>query len=266
MAYYNDENAERRSYENWHRFGSERGFFDRASDEIRSWFGDQDAEYRRRRDQAVEGRTSRLRRGTRPEWQGRGYSGASPRGSGMSELGRYDEPSRRGTAPSRRMPYFSRGEETGSWRQYRQDQYTPDYDRAEWERSGEEAYRQGQPNWFGTQPADDDYERRRLRQWYEDHTGRGPRAYQRSDDRILDAINEKLHWHPGLDATDIDVAVNSGIVTLKGTVDCRRSKNLAEDIAEDVYGVKEVHNELHVGRRTETTNQQELPSRGVLSR
>src|SRR5262249_10623533 len=35
----------------WSRGGEERGFFDRASDEVASWFGDRDAERRRREDQ-----------------------------------------------------------------------------------------------------------------------------------------------------------------------------------------------------------------------
>lgn len=40
------------------RFGrrEERGFFERAGDEISSWFGDEDAERRRREDQRMEGR------------------------------------------------------------------------------------------------------------------------------------------------------------------------------------------------------------------
>jgi osmotically-inducible protein OsmY len=37
--------------DDWSRGGEERGFFDRASDEVASWFGDRDAERRRREDQ-----------------------------------------------------------------------------------------------------------------------------------------------------------------------------------------------------------------------
>jgi hypothetical protein len=74
--------------------------------------------------------------------------------------------------------------------------------------------------------------------------GRGPRGYQRSDDRIREDVNEWLTRHPEIDASDIDVTVESCEVTLTGVVEDRRDKRLAEDIAESVPGVNEVHNQL----------------------
>jgi hypothetical protein len=76
--------------------------------------------------------------------------------------------------------------------------------------------------------------------------GRGPRNYRRSDARIEEDVNERLTAHPGIDATEIEVRVNDGEVTLAGTVDDRRSKRLAEDIADSVSGVRDVHNELRI--------------------
>lgn len=78
--------------------------------------------------------------------------------------------------------------------------------------------------------------------------GRGPRGYRRSDVRINEEINEALTRHPEIDATDIDVRVESGVVTLSGAVDDKYAKRLAEDIAEECYGVTEVRNDLRVGR------------------
>jgi hypothetical protein len=78
--------------------------------------------------------------------------------------------------------------------------------------------------------------------------GRGPKGWQRSDERVRDDINERLTDHPELDATEIQVQVNQGEVTLSGTVDERRAKRLAEDIAESVSGVKDVHNQLRVAQ------------------
>lgn len=78
------------------------------------------------------------------------------------------------------------------------------------------------------------------------HAGRGPKGYQRSDDRIREDINERLTQHPDIDATEIDVVVASGEVTLSGTVDHRRTKRLAEDVAEGVSGVRDVHNQIRV--------------------
>jgi hypothetical protein len=74
--------------------------------------------------------------------------------------------------------------------------------------------------------------------------GRGPRGYQRSDDRIREDVNEWLTRHPEIDASDIDVTVERCEVTLTGVVEDRRDKRLAEDIAESVPGVNEVHNQL----------------------
>jgi hypothetical protein len=67
--------------------------------------------------------------------------------------------------------------------------------------------------------------------------------------RIEEDVNERLTWHPYLDATDIHVRVNDGEVTLEGTVDSRQAKRLAEDVAEAVWGVTEVHNRLRVAER-----------------
>jgi BON domain/Pentapeptide repeats (8 copies) len=77
-------------------------------------------------------------------------------------------------------------------------------------------------------------------------TGRGPKNWQRSDDRIREDVNERLTDHPEIDASEIDVQVKNGEVTLTGTVDERRVKRLAEDVTENVSGVREVHNQLKV--------------------
>jgi osmotically-inducible protein OsmY len=74
--------------------------------------------------------------------------------------------------------------------------------------------------------------------------GRGPKGYQRSDERIRDDVNEWLTRHPDIDASDIDVIVERCEVTLTGAVEDRRDKRLAEDIAESVPGVNQVHNQL----------------------
>jgi hypothetical protein len=78
------------------------------------------------------------------------------------------------------------------------------------------------------------------------HSGKGPRGYQRSDERIREDISEQLTVNPDIDATNIEVEVNNGDVTLKGTVDERRAKRLAEDVTERVSGVKQVHNQIRV--------------------
>lgn len=78
--------------------------------------------------------------------------------------------------------------------------------------------------------------------------GRGPKGFQRSDERIRELVCERLHDHDDIDASDIDVTVSNGEVTLAGTVDDRRTKMLAEDVVESVSGVKDVQNSLKVDR------------------
>jgi hypothetical protein len=80
----------------------------------------------------------------------------------------------------------------------------------------------------------------------ESYVGRGPRGYRRRDERIRDEINERLTRHSGIDASDVEVRVKAGEVTLTGIVEDRREKRLAEDIAEEIFGVNDVHNELRI--------------------
>lgn len=78
------------------------------------------------------------------------------------------------------------------------------------------------------------------------YAGRGPRNYRRSDERIREDVSEELTRHPGIDASEIDVHVQDGEVTLSGTVRDRDTKYLAEDVAESCAGVTEVRDELRV--------------------
>ncbi|HWQ52804.1 MAG TPA: BON domain-containing protein [Bryobacteraceae bacterium] len=78
------------------------------------------------------------------------------------------------------------------------------------------------------------------------YAGRGPRGWHRSDERIREDIYERLTDHPDIDATDIEAQVSNGEVTLTGMVESRHVKRLAEDVVEDVSGVREVHNQLRI--------------------
>jgi hypothetical protein len=82
------------------------------------------------------------------------------------------------------------------------------------------------------------------------YTGRGPKNYQRSDDRIREDINDALTGHSDIDASDIEVVVTDGDVVLIGVVDSRDAKRLAEDIAEQTSGVRGVQNQVRVQRDT----------------
>lgn len=97
-------------------------------------------------------------------------------------------------------------------------------------------------SWFG----DEDAARRRE----QDHRGRGPAGYTRSDERIREDANDRLTEDWRVDASSISVTVESGEVTLNGTVSRREDKRRAEDIVEDISGVKHVQNNLRVQQNT----------------
>jgi osmotically-inducible protein OsmY len=78
------------------------------------------------------------------------------------------------------------------------------------------------------------------------YTGRGPKGYQRSDERIREDVSEELSLAPDIDASDIEVRVTNCIVTLDGEVQTREEKRFAEDVAEAAPGVRDVHNNLRV--------------------
>jgi len=86
------------------------------------------------------------------------------------------------------------------------------------------------------------------------HRGKGPKNYGRSDNRIYDDINDYLSEDSFVDASDIEVRVTNGEVTLMGSVDSRADKRRAEDIAESVSGVKNIENRLRVKRNTDWRN------------
>jgi osmotically-inducible protein OsmY len=78
-------------------------------------------------------------------------------------------------------------------------------------------------------------------------TGRGPKGYRRSDDRIREDVCERIA-RSGLNADDVEVEVENGQVTLSGEVGDRWDKRRLEDVVEDVFGVDEVNNHLRVRR------------------
>ncbi|RDI60999.1 CBS domain-containing protein [Microvirga subterranea] len=81
-----------------------------------------------------------------------------------------------------------------------------------------------------------------------EHSGRGPKGYQRSDDRIREDVNERLTDDPMIDASEIEVSVQNREVTLSGTVRDRNERRRAEDLAESVSGVSHAQNNLRVGQ------------------
>jgi osmotically-inducible protein OsmY len=77
------------------------------------------------------------------------------------------------------------------------------------------------------------------------YRGVGPKNYARSDERVHEEVCELLA-DADVDASEIDVKVQDGEVTLEGTVHDRWSKREAENIACRARGVKDCHNRLRI--------------------
>ena len=127
-------------------------------------------------------------------------------------------------------------------------------DRGWWDKATDEV-----SSWMG----DDDAQRRR--EMDRGHRGKGPRNYTRSDDRIKENVNERLSDSYYLDASDIDVSVENGEVTLSGNVDSRTAKRRAEDIADDVSGVNHTQNNLRVKKNNSESYSSNMSSSGTSS-
>jgi len=76
--------------------------------------------------------------------------------------------------------------------------------------------------------------------------GLGPKGYRRSDERIREDVSDRLMTHPDVDASEVEVHVSNGVVTLEGVIDNRHQKRIAEFLAEDVLGVNDVENHIKV--------------------
>jgi hypothetical protein len=122
-----------------------------------------------------------------------------------------------------------------------------------WERPYEGSLRQG--GYGYDRPRLDSYDRPGFEAGYSyqppptpNYAGRGPKNWKRSDGRVQEDVSDLLERHPGIDASDLEVEVRDGVVTLTGTVPQREMKRMAEDIIESCAGVKDIQNNVRVNR------------------
>ena len=67
-----------------------------------------------------------------------------------------------------------------------------------------------------------------------------------TDTELQSNVQAALTWEPSIDAADIGVTVDGGVVTLRGDVKTYFEKKAAERVALGVYGVTAVANDLNV--------------------
>ena len=83
------------------------------------------------------------------------------------------------------------------------------------------------------------------------HAGKGPKGYQRSEERIREDVCDALEAHAHIDASEIEVEVSEGVVTLTGFVESRQAKRMAEQAVESVRGIRDIHNQLTIEASSE---------------
>jgi len=108
-----------------------------------------------------------------------------------------------------------------------------------------DAFRRQGVGWEGDTPAHDDRQREAPSS-AASRRGRGPKGYERSDERLREDICERLIWNDDIDASEVSVEVRSGIVVLEGAVPERKMKHAIEDLADACLGVKEIENRIRV--------------------
>jgi len=67
-----------------------------------------------------------------------------------------------------------------------------------------------------------------------------------TDKDLKEQVERALEWEPSIDASDIGVSVDAGVVTLRGNVASYAEKLTAEHVALAVYGVKGLANDLMI--------------------
>jgi osmotically-inducible protein OsmY len=262
----------RRSNEDDYRRGHRRGWSDRFRDEARPWLRDEEPRWR------PEDRDDRSAYATgERSWRDQAdgsYERSSRQGNGDSSferergwMGREERDYRRGSYGQERD--WGRGSERGRghvdpdddegrdrfsdssaaerYRQWR-GAFNPGYFEGDHERPGDGASRGSGATYAGARSSaasarDMEGDGRSPR-----FAGRGPKGYQRSDDRIREDVCERLMDDSDVDASDVTVEVAGGEVRLSGTVEDRWQKRRAEDIAEHVSGVSEVTNNIRLSR------------------
>jgi osmotically-inducible protein OsmY len=75
---------------------------------------------------------------------------------------------------------------------------------------------------------------------------RGPKGWQRTDERLKDDICERLYHTRHIDSSEVTVDVKDGKVTLEGTVPQRGMKHALEDLIDACPGVKDIDNRVRV--------------------
>ncbi|MGZ3744679.1 MAG: BON domain-containing protein [Pseudobdellovibrionaceae bacterium] len=166
------------------------------------------------------------------EYQDQGYR--------MDDTSRYSSSDRNYNMETNQRPYWGRGAS---------EEESPRGGRAYYD-EGSYGSQQSMGSQYGSQSygsqQDMGYQRGGRTEATGRYVGRGPKGYTRSDERIKEEICEILTRDPNVDASDIEIEVKEGEVTLSGFVPDRKMKHSAEDLIEKCMGVKDIINNLRI--------------------
>jgi hypothetical protein len=228
-------------------------------------YGVESDEYERRPGRGYGGRGYGAQSWTQRGFGGQGYEGRGYEGRGSGDRRARGEQGAYGFGHEGAGSAAGRGwgsyDESGKYGgRYESERYGA---RDDWRRGGNESAPGDRWARGDLTGGDADFLEERRRQTQGRFAGRGPKDYERSDQRIREDVCDRLMQDPEIDATGLTVNVQGGEVTLEGTVDSKNAKRLAEDVAEDVPGVREVNNRLRVDREFGRSSSRSTRSSGL---
>ncbi len=179
--------------------------------------------------------SSGMGRGER-SWQGGGSSGQG--GSGFGQAGSFGQGSASGY---RERSYGSGwGYPAGQSRDFSSSGYEPGYGGEEFGGASRQGRSQGDWSRYGGSAGAGQGQKR------------GPKGWQRSDERVKEDICERLYHNASIDSSEVSVEVSGGKVSLEGTVPDRRMKHAIEDLIDQCPGVKDIDNRVRIQRAGES--------------
>lgn len=88
---------------------------------------------------------------------------------------------------------------------------------------------------------------------------------KKTDSQIQNDIKNEIKWDPSITASEINVSVDDGIVTLRGSVPHYFEKSLAEKAAQRIFGVRAVADEIEVNMMGSYERSDEQIAEAILS-
>lgn len=80
----------------------------------------------------------------------------------------------------------------------------------------------------------------------EDYTGKGPKDWKLSDERLKERVCEVLYHSHDVDPSEMEIKVEDRVVYLSGKIRSKGMKNVAEDLIASIPGVEDVFTRLKI--------------------